>query len=610
MINGIVTRLRQANQAYHSGISIMEDHEYDQLEEQLRELAPDHPFLKEIGSVPTDRHPKIELPIFLGSMDKIKNDEKKIKRFIKKYSPTTYVISHKLDGLSALYTGSHLYTRGNGYIGSDISHLIRHLRLPKLPKNHMVRGELIIKKNKYEEIGGDTRTARNFVSGIINSYKKRYSKKIMMGIDFVVFQVIRWDNDNTPLNSQKLTPLEQFEIAKNLKFIHVKYKTVERNNINNNTLEEILSQEKKSSEYEIDGIIVTPNRGYAIPKEGNPPWAFAFKQDTNDMIKETTVTDITWKLTKDNRLFPTIHFKEINLMKTRVKKCTGKNAKFILDKGIGVGAVIQVVRSGDVIPNVYKVVTPVTPTMPDGNWDATRTHLMRDGDNTVRTMVHFCKKTNIKQLSEKLVERLVDANINTIKKLINATPSDLIKVEGFKQRMAEKIYAEIQDKIHKLTLLKAMAASNVFGSGIGERKLKAILKEYPRMLEGITVEEIIAIPTMNVVTAQRIIDGIPLFIDWLDETDLILQHENYEEKPLSDVNSAFAGKNIVFTGVRDAELETLISSIGKVTTSISKNTNYVITNDVNGNSSKLKKAREFGIPIVLLDVAREMHNMR
>ena len=124
-------------------------------------------------------------------MDKIKPNSKSLSNWISKYGGP-YVLSCKLDGVSGLYTteGSvpKLYTRGNGKIGQDVSHLIPYLKLPKT-KNIVVRGEFIVSKKLFEEKYNSFSNSRNFVAGAINQKKIEINK--FKDIDFVIYEVIK-----------------------------------------------------------------------------------------------------------------------------------------------------------------------------------------------------------------------------------------------------------------------------------------------------------------------------------------------------------------------------------------------------------------------------------
>ena len=159
---------------YNGGESdvVVSDAEYDFLREKYEEK---YGKWKHVGAVVTDKK-TVELPKYLGSMDKYKmNNNKEIGRFSRKY-PGKYLVEEKLDGVSGLlvYTPKNikLYTRGNGYLGVDISNLIKYLKVPAIKVEYTlyIRGEIIIPRDVFQEKFSHTfKNARNLVSGIVNS---------------------------------------------------------------------------------------------------------------------------------------------------------------------------------------------------------------------------------------------------------------------------------------------------------------------------------------------------------------------------------------------------------------------------------------------------------
>ena len=148
---------------------------------------------------------KVKLPYEMWSMNKIKPDINEINKFKKKYKGP-YIISAKIDGVSALYSTENgknkLYTRGNGTHGQNIDHLIEYLNLPKI-ENITVRGELIIKEKVFiEKYGDNYSNSRNFIAGLVNRKKiSNEDKKMFKTIDFVAYELIVPEN---------LKPSDQF----------------------------------------------------------------------------------------------------------------------------------------------------------------------------------------------------------------------------------------------------------------------------------------------------------------------------------------------------------------------------------------------------------------
>jgi len=261
--------LSQANILYRNMQPIMTDNEYDIIQDYIAEKYPHNKTIWDIGA-PVERG-KATLPYQMWSMDKIKPDSNAVVNWCAKYSGP-YVLSCKLDGVSGLYTSEgplpKLYTRGDGKIGQDVSHLIPYLKLPKT-KGTVIRGEFIIPKAVFEaKYKGAFANPRNLVSGIINH--KHIDEKIK-DVDFVAYEVIK------PV----LKPSDQMAYLR-VSNVKVVLNALEPK-ISNEMLSSILVDWRTNYDYEIDGVIVCDDKIYDR-KSGNPDHAFAFKMVLSEQI--------------------------------------------------------------------------------------------------------------------------------------------------------------------------------------------------------------------------------------------------------------------------------------------------------------------------------------
>ena len=257
-----VTIIQKANDAYYNNKPLMTDNEFDIVKEYFEKKFPNNPVLQTIGAPITKN--KVSLPYNMPSMDKIKPDTDALDKWMKKYTGN-YVLSCKLDGVSGMYTTEDntqkLYTRGDGTIGQDITHLLPALNLPKV-KDIVVRGEFIISRTKFEEkYKSRFANPRNLVAGIINS--KTIDNKIH-DMDFVAYEVIK------PV----LCPSDQMKLLEKYGFNTVR--NLQMATLTNELLSQLLIDWRSNYEYEIDGIIVSNNKKYART-EKNPEHSFAFK---------------------------------------------------------------------------------------------------------------------------------------------------------------------------------------------------------------------------------------------------------------------------------------------------------------------------------------------
>ena len=317
--------------------------------------------------------------------------------------------------VSGLYTTegetAKLYTRGDGKVGQDITHLLKVLKLPK-EKGYVVRGEFIILKSVFDEKYKKTfANPRNLVSGIVNS--KTIDEKAK-DLHFIAYEVIK----------PELKPSEQMKTLEELGHKVVQNRLDE--NITNETLSDTLIDWRTNYEYEIDGVIVTDDKIH-IRKSGNPEHAFAFKMVISDQVAEAKVLDVIWTPSKSGYLKPRVRIEPIRLGGVTIEYATGFNGNFVETNKIGIGAVIELVRSGDVIPHIKSVTTPAEKAkMPDVSYHWTDTHvdIILDDisiDETVqeKNITAFFTSLEVDGLSSGNVKRLMKAGYNTIPKILH-----------------------------------------------------------------------------------------------------------------------------------------------------------------------------------------------
>jgi DNA ligase (NAD+) len=598
--NQLSNLLKEANLAYYNEEPFLTDNQYDIIKEYIEKKYPSNQIIHEIGAPVGPGSRKVTLPYPMGSMDKIKPDTNALASWTSKFSGP-YVLSCKLDGVSGLYTtegkDAKLYTRGDGKVGQDISHLIPFLRLPKT-KGVTIRGEFIIPKalfeSKYKEKFANP---RNMVAGIVNHKTINESIK---DLHFVAYEVMK----------PELKPSEQMSFLSTIDVEIVLYKIVDK--ISNESLSNTLLDWRYNYPYEIDGIIVTNDKLYPR-KPGNPEHAFAFKMVLSDQVAEAKVVDVVWAASKDGYLKPRVQIEPINLGGVKIEYATGFNGSFIHDNKIGVGATIELIRSGDVIPYIRKVIVPAEqPKMPSVpyKWNDTHIDIMLEdieSDETVRekNITGFFRGIGVEGLSTGNVKRIMDAGYDSVPAILKMTMSDLLQVEGFKEKTAKKLYDGIREKIDKASLVTIMSASNMFGRGFSEKKMELIMESYPSVLlsketNNQKIKQISAIKGMAMKSAEAFVERIPYFISFMKEAGLIEKlSEGIPEKKDFDQSHPLYGKSIVMTGFRDAALEEAIKNVGgKIGSSVSSKTFVVLVKDISEDTGKAAEARKLGIPLM------------
>ena len=596
-----VTIIQKANDAYYNNKPVMTDNEFDIVKEYFEQKFPNNPVLQTIGAPITKN--KVSLPYNMPSMDKIKPDTDALDKWMKKYTGN-YVLSCKLDGVSGMYTTENntqkLYTRGDGTIGQDITHLLPVLNLPK-HENIVVRGEFIISKTKFEEkYKSRFANPRNLVAGIINS--KTIDNKIN-DMDFVAYEVIK------PV----LCPNDQMKLLEKYGFNTVR--NLQMATLTNELLSQLLIDWRNNYEYEIDGIIVSNNKKYTRT-EKNPEHSFAFKMVISDQVAEAKVVDVIWNASKSGYLKPRVRIEPINIGGVKIEYATGFNGKFIESNKIGIGAVIQLIRSGDVIPYIQSVTEEAeTAKMPDVpyHWNETNVDIILDNiedDVTVKekNITSFFVGINVDGLSSGNVRRLMNAGYDSTLKIIHMKKEEYEGIEGFQTKMINKIYNGIQTRLKDSTLVEIVAASNLLGRGIGKRRLEPIFERFPNLFTLLISNEELKIMLLSVngigeENATSIVENMKKMKTFL--TDANLLYKLCQNQPSKTTNSQVEedhilnGKNIVMTKVRDANIISELSKYGgKLENNITKNTFALITKSHDDVSSKTKKANELGIPIM------------
>ena len=609
--------IKAANDNYYNlepgQTTILTDNEYDVLKEFIERKFPNNTAIQEVGA-PIEKN-KVTLPYNMPSMDKIKPDTGVLEAWSKKYTGP-YILSCKLDGVSGMYStegsAERLYTRGNGKVGQDVSHLIKFLKLPKI-KDIVVRGEFIMPKKVFlDKYQTKFANPRNLVAGIVNSISTDEKTK---DLHFVAYEVIK------PV----LKPSEQMAFLKKSGFEVVQ--NTEESTLTNKTLSDVLVDWRSNYLYEIDGVIVTNDALYSRIT-GNPDHAFAFKMVLSDQMAEVKVVDVIWNASKDGYLKPRVQLEPVRLGGVTIEFATGFNAAFIENNKIGVGAIVKLIRSGDVIPYIKEVVVHATVAkMPDVAYKWNETHVdiilenLEDSSSVLeKNITGFFRGIEVDGLSVGNVSKLVKAGFDSIPKIIAMSKDDFLTVDGFKEKTAAKLHTGIKDRLNIVSIGTIMSASNLFGRGFSDKKIDLILAEVGMGILTSTEsvadkkKRIAAIKGMAVKTADLFVESIPRFLTFLDECGLrgklIPSGSAKKTEDKKDESHPLYKKSIVMTGSRDKVLEQKLVEIGAVIgSSVSKNTFAVIADDLESDSSKVQNAKKLGIPLFTIQSFKDKYHV-
>ncbi len=590
--------------AYYNGQAKCPDAVYDIIRDHANAVAGTS---TKVGSKLRDEIQKVELPFWLGSMTKLK-EEAEIERWCMRNRAFGYVCTEKLDGVSCLLLSDELgrvrmYTRGDGAVGADISFLRPHIKgLPKtIPSSIAVRGELLMRKEDFVKHEKEYSNARNMVSGIVNA---KTLKAGVQDISFVAYEIIQPDGRGEPV-SEQLDKLSRagFDVVS-----HVIW-----SELDNERLLHALRAMRQSSRFEIDGIVVYADSPYTRNTSGNPDYAFAFKTNEESAKVVTTVRAVQWNLSRHSYYTPVVQFEPVKCGGVTIKQASGSNAKNIVQMGIGPGARIEVVRSGDVIPYISRVLEKATdiPFPSKYEWTESGVDIFLPSDEQSddiekRRMLHFFTTLEIPLLSEGTVSKLYDAGFRTLPKVLALKQEQLNRLPGFGDTSAANIVKAIHS-VRSVALYKLMAASSVFGVGFGLKKSKRLTDAFPNLLEeDVDPAAMAKLEYFSAKSAEQFIPKIEEFRRFYNDLKMFISVQE-EAGAASSSSQDLKGKAFVFTGFRDSALESaIVARGGEMKGSVSKKTSYVVTPNPSEGTSKLKDAEKHGVPVISPDQLRAM----
>jgi NAD-dependent DNA ligase len=599
-----------SDEYYNEGTSHISDEEYDRLRELLEKKFGDSKALDEVGAEVSAKE-KVKLPFFLGSMNKIKPDKNNLDSWLSKYKGN-FCLSDKLDGISGLFIkvdGKYaLYTRGNGAVGQNISHIIPFIKIGNIAgmDTFAVRGELIVSKANYEKVKEGKRGARQMVTGLVGQKTvTEQRRKEMALIEFVAYEVI------VP---EALSPCAQFQLLDTKSTFNVAQWT-SVNDISIDKLGEILTGRKATSKYEIDGIIVAHDAVYPRTVARYPDHAFAFKMAFAEQQATTEVLKVIWEVSKDGLLKPTVNFEPINIGGSIIQYASGFNATFIQSNGIGPGAFIDVIRSGDVIPYIKEVksVAPGGPQMPPVSWHWNETHvdavvddLADNADVKRKALLYFAQTLEIGYCGEGNITKLFEMGIDTIPKFLALDEKTLLAGEGFGKTSAKKLVEEIAKAKANATIVQWAVGSGIFGRGIGTKRTELAFKVVPKSLEAPAdlVNTIADIPGWAKDSAEGFVTHLPAFKRFMDSMGI-------KPKVASPVKVAADGKLkgqvVLFTGFHPKDLEAaVVAQGGELADTFGKKVTILVVKDDSVSNEKTKKAQAAGVPVKTADQFRTM----
>jgi DNA ligase (NAD+) len=581
----------------------MSDAEYDSELERLRRLSPAHPFLSVVGAPVPAGSPSVMLPVIMGSQEKVRAGEDGLERWMKREAVARskkFVVSEKLDGLSALFVrkeySTKLYLRGDGVKGVNVSRALTRMNvMGEGGADVIVRGELVLGKAATPEGS----VGRALVNGWLHRSmdKEAEPPEELRGVRFVAYQVIQ------PAGMGR---------AQQMAWLRAKgyevpwFAEVDRAEVTEEVLKKFLEGRKSAGAYPIDGLVVATD---AVPvclgggEARNPPDSVAFKMSSDDQKAETTVVEVVWTASRQGIWVPRIRVKEVRIGGAKIQWLSGHNAGFIRDHVLGPGARIVVRRSGDVIPALDEVLAVATGgrgEMPEEGlwkWDERQVQALATEDvYPEKVLLHGLQMLEVEGMGAGLVKKLVDAGYETMLLLWKAGAADLGKVIG--PGRAAGLVKSLRASRAAASYSTLLVASNKLPRGVGERKLRALFEKEADPRKWGAAE--MACPDgWSDESLKGLWRALPAALAWIDES---FPGCTAPLAPLHGVQAqaqaAAQLKYIVFSGVRDKALEQRLLATGSwdIQSAVTSKTDVLVVADGElKESAKTKKAAELGI---------------
>ena len=630
----LVKKLNQAAKAYYQeDREIMDNREYDALYSKLEQMEKetgivlaDSPTVN-VGYEAVDALPKETHESPMLSLDKTK-DREALREFIGEHKT---LLSWKMDGLTIVLTYENgqlqkAVTRGNGIVGEVITNNARVFKNIPLKIAYtgrlVLRGEAVITysdferiNNSLEDVDARYKNPRNLCSGSVRQLNNQITAE--RNVRFYAFSLVSAQDEDMH-NSREY----QMEWLKSQGFEVVEYRTVTGATLD--AAMDYFSRAVETNDFPSDGLVALYDDiayGDSLGSTAKfPRNAFAFKWA--DEIRETTLKEIEWSPSRTGLINPIAVFEPVELEGTTVSRASVHNVSIVKELQLGIGDSIQVYKANMIIPQIAENLTRSSNlTIPDAcPACGHQTEIIKENDvealyctnpdcaaKKIKAFTLFVSRDamNIDGLSEATLEKFIARgfihNFGDIYE-INRYRDEIINMDGFGQKSFDNLLESLE-KSRDTTLAKVIYSLGI--ANIGLANAKVICRHFDDDLESIRhadLEEISAIDGLGPVIAGNLVDYFQKEEN-NQKLDQLLCHLRIQKEEKTG-EQIFAGMNFVITGSLNhfsnrSEAKNLIESLGgKVTGSVTKKTAYLINNDQMSGSSKNKKARELGIPIL------------
>lgn len=612
-------------------------HELEKLEQQYPELIREDSPTKRVGGKIIDEFKKVSHEIPMMSLGDIFSEDEifEFDQRIKKTIPNpTYVCELKIDGLSVslLYENGKLIrgaTRGNGIIGEDITHNVETIKSIPLVINDKrkieVRGEIYMPKKSFNKLNQERQekgeslfaNPRNAAAGSVRQLDSKIAAK--RNLSTFIYHLPSSDDFNIKYHHESLSFMKElgFVVNENIKIA---------DNVNEviNYVKE-WTEKRESLPYEIDGIVIKVDKIEDQKKLGytsrTPKWAIAYKFPAVEVL--TKIKNIEFCVGRTGKITPRADLDPVHLAGSIIKSVTLHNEDYIKEKDIMINDTIVLHKAGDVIPEVVKVLkerrtgieipfkmikncpicnsklekkeTEANYFCPNPNCDA----------RNIEGLIHFSSREtmNIEGFGESIVEDFYnDGYLKTIcdyYTLYNHK-EDLKELEGFGEKSINNLLQNIE-KSKKNSLEKLLFALGIRYIGKKTAKILAINYRNIDKLMSAKYEDLVKIQDIGEVIADSVYKFFKEEKNIKTINELKLLGVNMEYKGNESIDDNFNNKTFVLTGTlskltRDEASIEIENRGGKVTSSVTKKTDYVIVGENPG--SKYQKAKDLNINIL------------
>lgn len=643
-MDDLINRINDANEAYYIlDNPLITDQEYDSLFRNLKKIEEEHPKFasensptKRVGSKKLEKFEKVEHIVpMMSLLDAFSHEELYDfdARVKEKFPDASYVCELKIDGLSVSckYVNGVLVkaaTRGNGIVGEDITENVRTIKSVPLKLkddiNLTVRGEIFMNKVTLKKINEEREkenlplllNVRNAAAGSVRQLDSKVAAK--RNLDTFMYSLANYEEFDVKNHNESLSLLENFGFK-------VNQEKLESKNISEviGFIEKI-NDKRKDLAYEIDGIVIKVNNILSQKKLGvtsrYPKWAVAYKFPPEEVL--TKLEDIIFTVGRTGQITPNAVLESTLLMGSMVKRATLHNEDYIIEKDLLVGDVVSIRKAGDVIPEVveakksrrtgqekpFKMIDkcPICGSVIskiDGKVDYFCLNLECPA-RKIEGLVHFASKgaMNIENMGPEVIEDFY--NLGFLKSFedfysLKNHKDEIKDLDGYGEKSINKILDNI-NLSKENSLERLIFALGI--PGIGKKKAQLLAEEYKNIDSLIekTSEEISLLEDFGDVLGNNVVKFFKdneRLINNLKKLEINMQYLGKEKL----TNEKITGKKFVITGSfdkynRDEIKEILERYSGKVQTSVSKKTDFVIVGEDAG--SKYDKAVKLNIEII------------